>query len=163
MTREIPLTKGYVAIIDDEDYERVSAYHWCALVTGDYVYAERGVRVGGKTTTVLLHRFILQAPDGSLVDHENRNGLDCRKSNLRLCTKSQNNVNSLRRKDNQSGYKGVDWHQGDRIWRARIQLEHRRIELGYFHTAEEAARAYDAAALRLFGEFARPNFPLADE
>jgi len=93
----------------------------------------------------------------SFVDHRNGDGLDNRRQNLRPANDSKNQMNARMRSDNPSGFKGVcaDRHR----WMARIQLDGRRTYLGYFATPQEAARAYDAAAVELFGEYARPNFP----
>jgi len=95
---------------------------------------------------------------GFEVDHEDRNYLNNQRSNLRLATKSQNQANSNLRIDSTSGYKGVTWHVRIMRWQAKIQVRKTRIFLGYFKTPEEAARAYDKAAKRYFGEFANLNF-----
>ncbi len=158
--KEIPLTKGYVALVDDEDYERVAAFKWTALTAkrkhGIVVYGYR--REGWDNATrkwtrmVYLHQFIMDAPSGFDVDHRDGNGLHCWRGNLRVGTRSQNLANN-RRHIGASGYRGVSFDDGKPF--AQISAQ----RLGTFETAEDAARAYDAAAIQRFGEFARLNFP----
>ena len=155
----IPLTKGYEAIIDADDAARVLAFgKWTALVGGRrsgnlrvYAYNKRG----GKVT--LLHRFLLSAPAHLTVDHANGNSLDNRKENLRLATYSENNANQRKRPNGTSRFKGVSLNH-DR-WRVRISLAGVEVAIGTFMHEEDAARAYDAAALVLHGQFALLNFP----
>ncbi len=105
-----------------------------------------------------MHRLILNAPDGIQVDHVNRNRLDNRRSNLRIATDLQNHFNTVKRSHNTTGYKGVSrYHKLDR-WYARIALHGKVYYLGIHNSPEEAARAYDAKARELFGEFAWTNF-----
>lgn len=159
MTRQVPLTRGYVALVDDCDYERVvSAGSWSARPHGPRVYAQRRIRHPSGTgfTTISLHRFIT---GWLFVDHCNADGLDNRRQNLRPATGTQNNANARRYKNNQSGFKGVSFDRSRLRWHARIQVNGKSRHLGRFDTAEEAARAYDVAARELFGDYARPNFP----
>lgn len=152
-TSIVPLTEGYVAIIDTVDCDRVAQYTWCAQSDTHRVYAR--ARVNG--AFVRLHRFILYAPPGVDVDHINGNGLDNRRSNLRVCSHSQNMSNRARPSSNSSGYKGVS-REGSR-WRAYVTTDGHRMYLGTFDRPEDAARAYDNAASRLHGEFSQLNFP----
>lgn len=153
------LTKGRVALIDSADAERVLAHKWS---TGVKNCAQRSLpKVKGQPRqTVLLHRFILgDVPKGVDVDHINGNRLDNRRCNLRKATRSQNAINRVRRDPrNTSGYRGVTFNKPWGKWVAKIGHTTGRQHLGGFQTAEEAARAYDEAALRLFGEFAQTNF-----
>jgi hypothetical protein len=154
MGKEIPLTQGYVAIVDDDDYDDLSQYRWHVIKTKAHVYAARHERGKGiKHRMILMHRQIMGEPDGMDVDHRDRNSLNNRKENLRICTRSQNMANMEKRAGKTATEKGVDWRPDKKKWRARIG----RTFLGYFDTKTEAASAYDAAALARYGEFARTN------
>lgn len=158
----VPLTQGKFAAIDVSDADRVLCFRWKATDCKGHWYAERRVRVPGKpgrSAHCLLHRFILGAPDDLQVDHKNGDGLDCRRSNIRIATPSQNSSNIGLTRANTSGYKGVCWLTGRQTWQAAIKHQGKAHFLGHFQTAEEAARAYDRKARELHGEFARLNFP----
>ena len=136
----IRLTQNKVTQVDDEDYKHLSRYKWC-FANGYAVRANQ--RVNGKIQKKLsMHRVILNAPDGVPVDHINRNRLDNRKSNLRLCDSHVNNANASIRSDNTSGCRGVSWNKNNNAWVARIQIRGHRKLLGYFKTFEEAKVAY---------------------
>lgn len=144
---------GYNILIDDEDFEKVNALKWHH---GDNkrkaVYFYHSVRKP-KRRNILLHRFILNAPNGIEVDHINLNTLDNRKSNLRLCTHIQNTYNRPSWRKNKTGFKGV-YKRGNK-YQAQIQFERKKRCLGYFHTPEKAYVAYCKAAKKYHGEFAR--------
>jgi hypothetical protein len=155
--KSIKLTKGQIAVVDAEDYERLNQWKWTALVTPYGYYATRSIRTEtGKTKSIYMHRAVLNATT-SLVDHINGNRLDNRKVNLRLCNHSENNMNMSSHADSTSKYKGVYWVKRDRKWRARIQINKKLKSLGCFDCEIEAALAYNKAAQQLFGEFARLN------
>lgn len=161
-TKEIPLTKGKVAIVDAEDYERVAAHKWHATCSSRRRrwYAARNVTLAcGRQTKVRMHRFILNAPSAFQVDHENGDGLDNRKCNLRKATNADNQHNRQLSVSTVSSFKGVKRERRTGRYEARLWHNGKAVHLGTFPTATEAARAYDAKAIELFGEFARPNFP----
>jgi hypothetical protein len=150
--RYIALTRGKFAIVDAADYERLNRYRWNAFESGGKIYARRSVPGG----TVLMHREIMNAPPGMVVDHIDGNGLNNRRNNLRLCTPQQNEHNKPPR-GGRSRYKGVYPH-GDK-WEARIKHNGRTHHLGLFDDETEAARARDRKARELQGPFAYLNFP----
>lgn len=156
MTTEIRLQRGFVALIDDADAESVlAAGHWSAKPHRRTVYVRRNINLpDGSRRKQYLHTFLT---GWALVDHRNGNGLDNRRENMRSASNAENGAN--RCAVSSSGFKGVDWRSVKRRWRARITIDGQQIHLGTFLVPEEAARAYDEAAARLFGEFARLNFP----
>lgn len=155
----IVLSCGLAALVDEQDYAAVvAAGPWNAKPSPTTVYAQRNMRRSdGSATTQMLHTFLTGE---ACIDHRNGNGLDNQRENLRPATKGQNSANRKLRADSTSGFKGVCAHPGNGLpWRAQIVRNYKKRHLGLFATAEEAARAYDAAAVELFGEFARLNFP----
>jgi len=154
--RRIMLTRWYFAIVDVEDFEWLSRFRWCVLCSreGNPRYAARREN----NRFVLMHRMIADVPRGMDVDHVNGNGLDNRRHNLRVCTRSEN-LQNMRPRGGSSRFKGVYWHKRDKVWRAYINVNKVRLSLGSFHDEIDAARAYDEAARKDFGDFARLNFP----
>ena len=157
-TASIPLTQGYTAVVDDADAQLVLRHKWQVRIEQHTAYAQTTFRQAGRLRCVSMHRFILNAGPSDLVDHADGNGLNNTRSNLRLATQAQNAWNRSMRSDNSSGFKGVHWNKGRSRWVASIQRGSRKITIGYFLNAEDAARAYDAKAKALFGEFAHVNF-----
>lgn len=156
MTASIPLTRGMVALVDDADSAAVlAASSWYASLCDGKWYARHWA--GGRAES--MHTFLMGVAQ---VDHVNGDGLDNRRANLRPATSSQNSANRMRGSNNVSGFKGVGIYRNGR-WRACIGRERRQIHLGYFDTAQEAARAYDVAARDLYGEFGAFNFPTPGE
>ena len=159
----ISLSNGMQAWVDEGDVVLVSKHVWHPLVSksrSKIVYA-RAYRPRTATTpqiAILMHRLIMGEPPGLLVDHRDRDGLMNIKSNLRICTGTQNQGNQISQRLGTSQYKGVSWHSIGGRWLARIGHEKVQHYLGLHSTQEEAALAYDAAARRLFGEFALTNF-----
>ncbi len=151
--KEIQLTKGKVALVDDEDFDWLNQWSWCY----NGKYAIRGFKINGKSHSVRMHRAIIDTPEGMLTDHVNGNKLDNRKENLRICSNSQNQCNRGVPQNSTSGYKGVTWAKNIRKWRAQININGNRRKLGSFDDVLDAARAYDKAAKENFGEFACVN------
>lgn len=149
---EIPLTNiAMVALIDEIDAPRVLAFKWCAKrEKGRYYIRATTARV------IRLHRFVMDAPDGMVVDHINNDTLDNRRSNLRVCTIAQNNRNNAG--TGKHRFKGLTRLPSGK-WMSAIQFDGKKYYLGLFADDESAALAYDAAAKELHGEFARLNFP----
>ncbi len=154
--REISLTRGYVTIVDDADYEELSAFKWRTqgpMGKAGLVYAVRGIPDNG---CIYMHRAITNCIVGMKVDHINGNGLDNRRANLRICTHAENIVRSNTAPSiNPTGYRGVYKHQKAETYMARLG----KTRLGQFRLADTAARAYDAAAREKYGDFAVLNFP----
>jgi hypothetical protein len=154
----IPLTQGYFAIVDRATYERIPELNgnWHVSKNRSSIKARR--TINGKN--VLMHRLIMNCPDGMVVDHINHNSLDNRECNLRVCTNQQNLWNSVKHCDAMtSKYKGVHYHKQSNRWRSQIRTPDGQIYKDH-STELEAARDYDQKALKYFGEFAYVNFPL---
>jgi hypothetical protein len=158
---EILLTQGQIAVVDEEDYERVNAFKWCASWNPrtKSFYALRAFRENGKRKTVFMHRYILNPPTNVLIDHvKSGNTLDNRKDNLRKANHTQNCRNSRKPSNNKTGYKGVSFALHKKKFKSCISVKGKTINLGYYDTAIEAAKVYDNAAVGYYGEFALTNF-----
>lgn len=156
----VPLTHGRFAIVDACDIERVAQHSWCTVNTKHGRYAQATIPTEeNPERRVYMHRFLMDAPDSVEVDHENGDKLDNRRSNLRLCTRAQNSHNTGLTRANTSGFKGVSFCKQTGRWVAQIQAQGRYIKIGRFDTPNAAACAYDTAARKYQGEFARLNFP----
>jgi len=153
--RLIPLTRGLFTIVDTKDYPSLSQYTWFAEGTPKNYYAVR--KENGKS--IKMHRQITNAPDHLVVDHIDHNGLNNRRSNLRLATFTQNCQNQRRLSHKTSKYKGVHWHKKNKKWAAQIASNKKTYRLGYFTNEIDAAHAYDRAAQKYHGDFASLNFP----
>ena len=159
-TVRVPLTQGKVAIIDAEDSERVLRHKWRLLRAPRTCYAQTTrLCADGIWRTLFLHRFIIDAPDGSEVDHWDNDGLNNRRGNLVVCTRSIHAERQRVRRNNKIGYLGVSKQTLNRSWAANICHRGQRIYLGTFAVPEDAARAYDAKARELRGDRATVNFP----
>jgi len=149
--KKIQLTQGEHALIDDEDYDRVSRYNWNAVKIKSRIYASN-------KSQGLMHRFILGLSDRTrMVDHKKGNGLNNQKHNLRLCTHQQNMCNRKSASNSTSKYLGVFWDKSRNYWMSCISLSGKTKTLGRFKTELEAAIIYNITARRYYGEFANPN------
>ena len=151
----LPLSRGLFALVDEDDYERAKHFKWTASVGGRGCYA---VLVKGPNGAVPLHRFVLDAPDGSIVDHRDRDGLNNRRSNLRFCSAAQNCANrSKQLGPTTSRFKGVYFEASSGRWRVEIKKDNRKTDLGRYDSERSAALQYDRAARLMFGSFACTN------
>ena len=170
--REISLTQGLVALIDAADYEaehvvefgngitwhgRIGERPWCASVKKHTTYAKSSIF---GSLELRLHRAVMDAKLGELIDHIDGNGLNNRRNNLRRATSQGNSANSKRQIGSASRFKGVGFHKQTGKWEACIRCNGKKQHLGLFANEIDAARKYDEAAVRLFGEFAKLNFPI---
>lgn len=154
MTKEIYLSNGYYSTVDDCDFEMLKSARW-------HVVSKRnGSKYAASSNSELMHRVILglKPGDNIQVDHIDHNGLNNTRANLRRASNSQNNCNKGKYISNKVGFKGVTIRKGYSRYRAQITVNGNQIYLGYFNTAEEAARMYDDAARKYHGEFANLNF-----
>ncbi len=156
----VPLTRGYEAVIDAADVHLVDGYNWCAHLdrrsdgTIRAVYAVRTAYDGIKRL-IRMHRIIIDAPHGFEADHISGDGLDNRRANLRVATKSQNIRNQGKQSTNTSGFKGVSFSRATGKWQASIGVDAKQRYLGVYNTPEEAHAAYARASAELHGEFGR--------
>ena len=153
--KEIKLTQGKVALVDDEDYEMFGSLKWCVHRNKKILYAKRRKPNTKEFITVFLHREIMSIESGMYVDHIDGNGLNCQKSNLRVCTKSQNGANFSGR--GASKYRGVSLTKSTGRWSASIAPNGKGKHIGFFNTEENAAIAYNIFAEKHYGEFATYN------
>lgn len=151
----VPLTRGYEAIIDAADVPLIQGRNWMALRRGRNIYAGRSVWANGTNECELMHRTIYGARPDAFVDHQDGDGLNNRRKNLRSATRSQNAMNAEGHIDSTSGVKGVHWSKRHGRWKSEICANGKRKHIGLFDTVEDAAAAYAQAASDLHGEFAR--------
>lgn len=160
MAKEIRLTQNKVAIVDDDDFELLNKWKWFASEGGNTAYAKRRMWfTDGRKRIIGMHRLLMGIHFGieKQIDHINGDGLDNRRCNLRIASKAENVRNKGKLRNNTSGYKGVAWHDRAQKWQAGIKKNNKRIYLGLFHSKRLAALAYNEAALKHHGKFARLN------
>lgn len=167
--KEIPLSRHKVALVDDEDFEKLNEHKWLVVNSRGYCYAIRHSTTKRKDrTSIQMSRVIMKTPKELQVDHINHNTLDNQKANLRNCSAKENSRNRIMKNPSLSGFKGVDYRtikRGLKTYKyivARIGYNGKIINLGYFSNLESAARSYDAKAKELFGNFANLNFPMEE-
>ena len=156
--KEIQLTQGYIAQVDDEDFEYLSQFKWHACKNGKNIYAERSYFKDGKSYHIFMHREIIKAGKGIEIDHAKGNGLNNQKSNLRECTHSQNLMNSSKYKNATSKFKGVYFDKKAKKWIARLSIDGKNKYLGCSLSEIEAAKMYDMKAKEIYGDYARLNY-----
>lgn len=147
-----------IVLIDDEDWNLIKDFTWYPWSTKRHnsIYVRAAVP-GIRGKEVRLHRLIMNAKPGQLIDHKNGNALDNRKENLRITNSLGNNMNSTKRKSSTSKFKGVHWGTREQKWKCQIQYNKKKIALGTYNSEIEAAKAYNKAALLYHGEYARLN------
>lgn len=158
MTKKIQLSQGKFALVDDDDYEYLSKWKW-HFHHGYACRNDEHYDKNGNRKPIRMHRVVMKTPEDMEVDHLNGETTDNRKSNLRNCFHNENMKNMKVHRNSISGYKGVTWWKIGKKWRARIRGNGKEISLGYYDNPESAAKAYDIAAKKYFGDFAFLNFP----
>jgi hypothetical protein len=163
-TIEIQLSQGKTCLIDTYDYDLVKMHRWyyAKLKKSNTGYVVASVQNNDKRITLQMHRLIMSVTNDKYkcldIDHINREGTDNRRSNLRICTRSQNQMNKIKNRNNTTGYKGVYFKKDRNKFIASIRFNKKNIHIGYYYTPKAAAAAYDVKAKELFGEFANTNF-----
>lgn len=159
--KKIPLTQGKFALVNDEDYDYLDQWKWCAdkAHSRNVYYARRMAKIEGRFRGLQMHVQIMSPPKGMMVDHRNGDGLDNRRENLRICTHRQNNLNRIAVRGSSSKYLNVRLRSDTNKWEAgvRIRANGKRKNLGSFETELEAGIIANIAMRKYYGEFARPN------
>ncbi len=160
--KRIPLTHGLFALVDDEDYDHLTQWYWSTVLsyTGGPAATRCRVKVDGPgPSNISMHRVIVGATPGQSVNHRDRDNLNNQRYNLRHCTFEQCRFNRKPHVGCTSRFKGIHWNKRWKKWQVRITYQGERTHLGGFNDEEEAARAYDKAALEMFDDYAYLNFP----
>lgn len=153
--KTLRLKSGAEVLVDDEDFDFVSQYSWHVSHNGYAI--RRAVEPSGRKRVIYMHKELMTPSPGHEIDHADMNKLNNCRSNLREASRTLNNANHRPREGCSSKFKGVAWHKNYKRWWSYINKNGKRLSLGYFYDEVEAAKAYNAAAQLLFGEFARPN------
>jgi hypothetical protein len=157
MAKEIKLTQGKVAIVDNDMYDYLNQFKWHAVKQSGKFYARRHIKSSNPNIKILIHRDVMKPEKGFVIDHIDGNTLNNQKDNLRICTHAQNIRNSKININNTSGFKGVYWNKQSAKWYAFIRFNNKRIHLGVFFKLKDAAKSYNEGALKYHGEFANLN------
>jgi hypothetical protein len=152
--KEIKLTQNQVALVDDEDFERLNQFKWCANKIGNTFYAISSINIDGIKKNVYMHRYIIS---GKHIDHIDGNGINNQKINLRICTHKENMMNQYKRSNLSSIFKGVSFYKPTKKWRCQININGKNTYLGCFISEIEAAKAYNKKAIENYGKFANLN------
>lgn len=156
--KEISLTQGQVALVDDDMFEELNQFKWCVHKKPNTFYAKRILE--GTRRPLFMHHVLLPKKEGYEIDHIDRDGMNNQRENLRYATHSQNIANCMTKRT--YGYKGISFDRStvfrSKRWQAAIRKDQKAYYLGRYETPIEAAQAYDRAAVKLFGEFALTNF-----
>jgi len=155
--KTIALTRNILALVDDEDFEKLSKHKWFAYPHGKTFYAMRVINKNGKSHKIRMHREIMNVQKGFEIDHKDRNGWNNQKSNLRICTKEENNRNRGLQKNNKSGVPGVWWRKEMKKWRVFIRSHGKLIHLGHFDSKDEAIKVRLEATKKHHKEYAYNN------
>lgn len=162
--RKIPLTQGKIALVDDEDYEYLMQWKWQAFYQQNtHSFIARRMtskRKEGERKSIIMHRIIMNAQKGQIIDHINHDTLDNRKENLRFCTHSENMQNRTIQSNNKARYKGIYWRKSRNCWEVRVHKNCKLKRVKCVHDKIEAALVYDEFAEEVHGEFAKLNFPM---
>lgn len=158
--KKIPLTQGKLTIVDDEDFEYLNQFKWHVVSKKGIYYAVRKqylytINHKEKYSTIYMARLIMNTPSNCLCDHKDGNGLNNQQSNLRNCTKAENQQNHGPQKNNTSGYKNIYWHEQDEMWRVRISAKGQSTQGGLHHNIEDALTERDILIKEMHGRFAR--------
>jgi len=160
--KQIPLTKGKFALVDDEDYKYLNQFKWWAKKGKKNFYAVRKNYSYKKPKLIRMHREIMNPPENMFIDHINHNGLDNQRKNLRIVTNQQNMMNQQLRKNTSSKFKGVRFFKLNKLWQSYIGHNQKQIHIGFFKKEIDAAIAYNQKAKELFGSYALLN-PIPNE
>ena len=154
--KKITLSRGLFALVDDEDYEFLNQWKWYASYNKGTksFYVVRNITLSdGTRKSLRMHRLILNCPDDMVVDHIHHDTLDNRRAHIRIVTHAMNLINRGKPIHNTSGYKGVTWHSSRGTWHARININKKRICLGYYHDIRDAGLARAQAEEKYYGDF----------
>jgi hypothetical protein len=157
MAKEIQLTQGQVAIVDDDMYDYLNQWKWCVNNCNGKLYAVRSLSIPKKRKIIYMHRFIVKNDSEMHTDHCNGNTLDNRKINLRICTNSQNLMNQKIHKNNKSGYKGIYFNKRTNRFDVYISIDKKQRRVGVYKDVKDAIKNYNEAAIKYYGEFANLN------